>query len=206
MIEKCLLIILFSSCIFFNASSQEIETTYGVSYTGQDFSINYLKELNSYQLGIGVKVRINDLDFLLDNEIFNRSFHAMNFKEHFGIELNFRKHIFRSRKGVLIKLFVNPKLTNSSHLVNTDIYYIIPNQPIFFIREIRNYGPTLAIEGYTGILISQKIKGEVYLVSKIGYGAAFLKTRDKRIELYNNSVYGSSLLSIGLSFNLKNDM
>ena len=185
-------------------SQYDIVSSFNSVHIGRNINLGINRNISNYSVSIALKYQINSYVTDDQNEVFKKRFFAVNFLEHFGLNLGFQYNINLKQSAITPFIFYNMQLTKS-HTRNTGyLKYDIDTitNTILYRKYLEFWGPTIALENYLGIGYKININKHMYLSNKIGYGIISYFNVDKMLYGDGGNWELGYMINIGIGYRI----
>ncbi len=183
-----------------------LESSFNSVHIGRNQSLMLNYHFNKFQVGLGLKYNFNKLVNFPEKVFYKKTFYAINDKEHFGLEWNFKYRIF-NKEHVKIHAFYNGQFSKSHTrfvgyqavgppLVEnptSDLDYLLQ-------KHITLFGPFLVVENNIGLAFDIFVTKNLYFAQKFGAGIVLFKNLDQNTNILVGNWELSEMLSFGIGF------
>lgn len=203
---KVVFIIFLLLLINMVCKGQELALVFNSTHSGRNLAINYIKDFNKNEIGVGLRYNINMFAHTDDqmNVFHNRQF-ATKPLHHIGFQAYYNRYIWSK-----LFAFYDIQLSHSETFNRMYLRYIYdPNveeptrDDILYRKVLENFGPFTWIEQNVGIGLKLNITESIFLTSKIGVGVMLLYGTDIQLPSTISKKPEwemSMLMSMGLSY------
>ncbi|PWH87225.1 hypothetical protein [Brumimicrobium oceani] len=199
------LLLLFTTSSFAQLS---FESNFNLVHIGRNQNILAKYQWNKFSVLAGIKYNFNkEISFPSgQRHFFKKSFWALDFKEHIGLEFG-AQFVLLKKTNVELFTFYQAQITKS-HIRHESYYALFPLVPYpqpesdYAYTLSKNFiGPVWALENNFGIGVNVNFTDFLYLSTKLGGGLVFYNNTDPNNFIGSEMWELSELFSMGMGWN-----
>ncbi len=199
------LFIFFAIGTFPVLAQTDLTLAFNDVYIGRNISATATYQIKKHRILAGIKYGINSFEHDNQNNMFKNRFFATNFLEHWGLVVGYQRSINVNKPNFELFWFYEFQFTNSHVRIDHNAAWKAnaAGDLIWHDRNEAFYGPTIALENNIGIGMNIQLSDRFFLTQKAGFGGVNYRNIQERF-MFRNSLWDFSyLLSIGITYRLK---
>jgi hypothetical protein len=167
--------------IFFQVKAQsDLTASFNSNYSGINLTIDFSKTYrHKNEIGAGLRFNINQKGGINEgSHIFYKNLYSESVSQHFGFHAFYHRYLNQAPDCLFPFMFYDFQFSHSP--TRNYFFQQIANSNTFQ-KITENFGPFFWIEQYVGLGLKIKLNNRLFLMQKIGGGAAFIIGKDSKL-------------------------